>query len=362
MSVEAQPGISSAACEVIVDCDIHESLRSVRDLLPYLGAEWHPYVSSGNAIASPPYSIRGGAFRLDAKRDDGSTGGMHLDQIQWQHLDAHHISIGILLAEFGLGLASLPQRELANALSRAYNLWLLDHFIGQDRRLKGSLAVAPQVPDAAAEVIREFGQHPDIVQVMLPYAAPDVPWGNERYDPIWRACCDTGLKVAFHLGMERGLTGAPVGGWPRTYMQLRAGYPLQFQAQLIDMVCNGLFERFPELGIVLVEGGFGWVPNVLWRLDSSWRSMRAEVPWLRRKPSEYVREHVRFTTQPFDEAEDPADIDLIIDMMGGDHLLLFSTDYPHWDFDAPEKSFPRTMSQDRKRRILGENALAFYNF
>jgi uncharacterized protein len=362
MTADSVTKTSEAASTIIVDCDIHENLRSIRDLQPYLGREWQPYIASGTAIASAPYSIRGGPFRLDAKREDGTSGGMYLDQIQWQHLDAHNISYGVLIAEFGLGLASMPQRELANALARAYNRWLLDHFIGQDRRLKGSLALAPQVPDAAAEVIREFGRHEDIVQIVLPYAAPDVPWGNERYDPIWRACCDLGLKVAFHLGMERGLTGAPLGGWPRTYMQLRAAYPLQFQAQLIDMVCNGLFERFPELGIVLVEGGFGWVPNVLWRLDSSWRSMRAEVPWLQRPPSEYVREHVRFTTQPFDEPENPADIDRIIDMIGGDQMILFSTDYPHWDFDAPERCFPRGMPGERKRRILGENALAFYNF
>jgi predicted TIM-barrel fold metal-dependent hydrolase len=101
---------------------------------------------------------------------------------------------------------------------------------------------------------------------------------------------------------------------------------------------------------------------MMWKLDQSWAALRREVPWLKRPPSEYVRENVRFGTQPIEEPPDPKQLLQIIDMLGSDAMLMFATDYPHWDFDAPEFALPKGLPEGLRKKILWENAREFYGF
>ena len=58
---------------------------------------------------------------------------------------------------------------------------------------------------------------------------------------------------------------------------------------------------------------------------------------LKRKPSEYVKDHIWFTTQPLDYPEDKSRADQgPLEWMEGDKILLFSSDYPHWTYDDPQ--------------------------
>ncbi len=122
---------------------------------------------------------------------------------------------------------------------------------------------------------------------------------------------------------------------------------------------EGVFERFPKLKIVLIEGGFSWAPALGWRMDKHWERMRKEVPDVKRPPSEYVREHVWFTTQPIEEPEDPQHLADIIDWIGWDRLM-FSTDYPHWDFDHPQHVFKFALTEAQKAKVFRDNAKALY--
>jgi predicted TIM-barrel fold metal-dependent hydrolase len=121
-----------------------------------------------------------------------------------------------------------------------------------------------------------------------------------------------------------------------------------------------VFERYPRLKLVLVEGGFAWVPPLCWRLDKHWRTMRGELPHLKRPPSEYIRENIWFTTQPMEEPENPEDLAPLIDWIGWDRLL-FSTDYPHWDFDDPKYVLKVKISEAQRRMIFSENAKRAYS-
>jgi len=86
----------------------------------------------------------------------------------------------------------------------------------------------------------------------------------------------------------------------------------------------------------LMESGFGWVPSFLWRADKEWRSLRAEVPWVKERPSDIFRRHIRITCQPFDCY--PSSIELLrtLELIGTDEMLLFSSDFPHWQYDGDE--------------------------
>jgi len=136
-------------------------------------------------------------------------------------------------------------------------------------------------------------------------------------------------------------------------------------SQIASLIAHGVFDRWPDLKIVVTEGGWSWVAPVAWRLDASWRVLREEVPHLQRKPSEYLREHFWFTTQPAEEPEDKRWHVPVVEQfesLGLENRLMYSSDYPHWDFDAPDQAVPKVFGEERRRRIMVDNAAALYGF
>ena len=89
--------------------------------------------------------------------------------------------------------------------------------------------------------------------------------------------------------------------------------------------------------MIIVEFGVAWLPGLLWRLDSEYDLLRLESPWVKRLPSEYVREHIKLSTQPIEVGADrQATARLLATYDGIEDLLCFSTDYPHGSMDAPD--------------------------
>jgi uncharacterized protein len=125
------------------------------------------------------------------------------------------------------------------------------------------------------------------------------------------------------------------------------------------MVIKGVFVEFSDLRYVMIEGGFGWVPHLMWRLDKNWKGLKDQAPWLERPPSEYIREHVRFTTQPIEEPEKSDHLLQIFEMMHAEETMLFSSDYPHWDGDSPNYGLPK-MTDSLERNIYYKNAKEIY--
>jgi len=141
-----------------------------------------------------------------------------------------------------------------------------------------------------------------------------------------------------------------------------------FQSQLTSLISEGTFAELPELRITMVEGGWTWLPSTMWRLDKNWKGLRREIPWAVLPPSDSIRQHIRFTTQPIDAPPDPKHLQQIVDQLGSDELLLFATDYPHWHADADDDAqeagqgagLPITLSPERTAKIMSENARAWY--
>ena len=128
------------------------------------------------------------------------------------------------------------------------------------------------------------------------------------------------------------------------------------------MVTSGIFERFPTLKIVLIEGGFAWLPPLMWRLDTTWKQLKEEAPTLTRLPSEIIRQHFWVTTQPMEEPPQRRYFLQLLEQMDMNDRLMFATDYPHWDFDSPDQCFPVELPTPLKRDILAENARKLYKF
>ena len=132
-----------------------------------------------------------------------------------------------------------------------------------------------------------------------------IPFGNPHFDPLYEAASRNGLPVATHLMGQTPFELIPLYpvGNPAHWHDFFASWPLLYVSHLMSLVFDGAFDRHPDLRVVFIEGGFTWAMPVMSRMDRIWEARRADLPHVRRRPSEYVREHVRFTTQPLEDAD-----------------------------------------------------------
>jgi predicted TIM-barrel fold metal-dependent hydrolase len=112
--------------------------------------------------------------------------------------------------------------------------------------------------------------------------------------------------------------------------------------------------------VAFLESGFTWLPAHLWRMDKEWKNLRRLVPWVRRPPSDYVREHLRIGIQPLDAPPTAAQMLQIVDQLGSDDLLMYTSDFPHRHlFDAGEKLLD-LVPQSMQNKIRSETARRLY--
>jgi len=350
----------------IIDCDVHNRFhdRGMKEILPYLPRVYQEDIKQwGVNLPSGGY-LNGGdrGYRADAWPAGGGYAGSDLDLLREQLLDRYHVAYAILLGQELRPLGTLPDADYAAALARAYNQFLIEHWLEREPRLRGAMLIATQDVGQAVREIERTGPHPSIVEVLVANGAR-LPYGNRYYHPIFEACQALGLPFALHTGSEgAGINGQPsVAGYGSYYVENRQVRPQGYMTHLTSLIFEGVFEKFPRLRVVLIEGGYAWLAPFLWRLDADWKGLRDQTPWVTRPPSEYVWEHVRFTSQPLEEPEQPAHLLEVFKWNRAERTLMFASDYPHWDFDSPADAFPR-LSQDLGRRIFYDTAAELYGF
>ena len=345
----------------IIDADAHNYMNSIADLLPYMPERWRTYVRS-SGMQMPPVSHLPKLYELAARRDawppDGGKPGSNPDFMREQLLDAWRIDAAILNPL--VGVSGIRNLDLANAAMRAVNEWVEEVWLSADERWHASITVNVYDAHASAAEIRRAAQNRRFNQVLL-LVRSHAPYGRREFRPIFEAAAEMDIPIGIHFG---GGTGNPItaAGWPSYYIEDHTGMTQAFEAQLISLVCEGVFQSIPATRVCLIEGGFAWLPALMWRLDKNYRGLRSEVPWLTEYPSEIIRRHFTATTQPMEEPDDPAYLLDIFKMLDCDPFLLFATDYPHWDFDAPDKAIPSVVPDDLRQKIMRENALKFYEF
>jgi predicted TIM-barrel fold metal-dependent hydrolase len=227
--------------------------------------------------------------------------------------------------------------------------------------LRASIIVAVEAPDLAVAEIRRRASDRRFVQVLFT-GRPHEPMGRRKYWPIYEACEEFGLRVASHAFGSYGnpVTGA---GWPSFYLEDHVGPAQAMQANIISLVMEGVFERFPTLQVISVENGFAWLPSLCWRLDAAWSLLRDEVPHVEMAPSEYVNRHLWATTQPMEEPHHAHQFAEMLDQLGSlADRIVFASDYPHWDADQPDEAFPVRLSTEQAWRFYYGNAATLYGF
>jgi predicted TIM-barrel fold metal-dependent hydrolase len=343
----------------VVDCDIHATVPTVEALFPYLSEHWREYIRTSafkgpTDSAYPPHAPT--TFAPGTQVSDGSPPGSSLTQVQEQVLGPWGVEVGILNCAYAID--SLHNPDTAAAISAAVNDWLIAEWLDKEPRLRASVVVPTRVPEMAAREIDRVGAHPGFVQVFLPVRS-EAPYGHRRYLPIFEAATRNNLVVSLQFGGAPG--NPPTGsGWPSYYIEEYVGMAQVFQTQVLNLIVEGVFDQFPDLRLALVEGGWTWLPSLMWRIDKDWKGLRREVPWNTRVPSAYIRERIRLSLQPLDAPNDPKHVLQMIEQLGSDDLLMFSTDYPHWHFSSPEEAVPAGLAPNLRRKILRDNAFSFY--
>lgn len=343
----------------IVDCDVHVNVPSVQTLFPYLPDYWIEHINQSLfkgpvETAYPrnaPVTARPGSIP-----PDGGVAGSDLDLLRRQVLDPPGVEIGILNCSYAID--SLHNPDAAVALASAVNDWLIAEWLDKEPRLRASIVVPSQIPALAAREIDRVGDHPGIVQVYLPVRAQH-PYGNRLFHPMWEAIARHDLVAGLHFGGVPGNPPTP-SGWPSYYLEEYAGMAQVFQSQVVSIVSEGVFDQFPNVRLALIESGFTWLPSFMWRFDKEWRNLRRLVPWVKRAPSAYIREHVRVTIQPLDAPPNPEHLLQIVDQIGSDELLLYASDYPHLHAADAEETLLAHLPESLARKIRSENARSFY--
>ena len=365
MNMELRQPVSPARVKPkVIDCDIHPT-ATLEDLRPYLSNRWWNTLQTygerrrhGFARSYPYPKVTPRACRRDAWPPGGGLPGSDLDFMRTQHLDHYGIEYGVMnpLSPTGQGEQN---PEFSAAMASANNEWQMAAMTSRERRLKSSIVVPYEDAQAArAEIERRAGNR-DYVQVFM-LSRTSEALGRRRYWPIYEAAVEHGLPVGIHVF---GYSGWPTTatGWPSFYIEEMTEHATSSQALVTSMIMEGVFERYRELKVVLIESGFGWLPALGWRLDRNWKRLKDEVPHLRRAPSEVIREHFWVSTQPMEEAEDPDHLVEVMNWIGFDRIL-FASDYPHWDFDDPFVALPPSLDEAKRRAIFSENARRVYRF
>jgi len=349
----------------IVDCDAH-NWPLPGDLAPYLSKRWQQYLETfGLRTPAEVGLVRAKplASRTDAWSPNGNVPGNDPAFFREDLLERHGIDLAILnslaMAQQSVVGGNQPV-EFTAELMRAANEWTQDYFLEADDRLYSSICCAFEDPQLALPEVERWGADPRWLQVLFPFRTQR-PIGNRKYWPIFEVAENHDLLIAFHPGSMGNnlISGA---GWPSFYYEDHVGYPGALMAQVASLITEGVFERFPNLKVVFQEGGWSWTAPYSWRLDRAFEQLRDEVPHLRRKPSEYMRDHFWFTSQPIEEPERRGQFEEALAVFGGADRLLYSSDYPHWDFDPPDQALPKSLDPAIAEAIMSRNAVRLYGF
>jgi predicted TIM-barrel fold metal-dependent hydrolase len=338
-----------------IDCDVHPGLEGTRTtLLPYLDDHWKEQVVSraidGLDLQSyPPYMPL--CCRPDWRPKKGKA-GTDFEQFKMQALDGFGSQIAILNVLYGAQAAHDPY--LALGFCRAINDWIAAEWLSRDPRFRASMVIPLQAPDLAIEEIERLKDDHRFVSILV-LAQGEALLGRRQYWPIYKLAEQLKLPLAIHAGSQYRMAPSSIG-WPSYRYEYYLAEAQAFQAQLLSLVLEGVFGKFPGLKVVLMESGVSWLPAFMWRANKTWKGVRVEVPWVERPPADIMRDHVRLTAQPFDSPPDRDGVEQLIDQIGSDKMLLFATDYPHWQFDGKEP-MPQHIPASLAKRMCSDNPL-----
>ena len=322
-------------------------------------------------VGTPPYGLNGD---LGLRYQD--VGGRIPHQSSQRELidskDVHRDVILTQRAMHGLSLDYMvvfptpmlfigmhPQREMEVFLSRAYNRWLTKNILPADKGIVTLVVLPFNTPDAAIKMVEEYANVPGVIGFCVTSTRYKPVHANEYMD-LYRAIEESGKPIAFHAGYH---WQDPSLATCNTFLGMHSlGFTWCNIVHMTNWVLNGIPERFPKLKSIWVESGLSWVPFLMQRLDDQYLMRQSEAPLLKKMPSEYMSsENFFYSCQPMEKSNLKA-LECTFEMINAKDQLLYSSDWPHFDFDSPNVIFDLPfIDEQSKKNILGLNAAKLFN-
>ena len=272
-------------------------------------------------------------------------------------MDAIGVDVAVLFPTPMLALGVHPQVEIEVALSRAYNRWLCERVLAREPRLISMLYLPFNDPEASYQFVKEFGEKKGVKGFLIT-STRYRPVHANQYMKTYALLEEMGLPIAFH-GSYHWHDQAQ--GMLNRFISVHAlGFVWYNMCHLANWIINGIPERFPKLKVMWLESGLAWIPFMMQRFDNEYMMRTSEAPALKRLPSDYMRD-MYFASQPM-EITDMRLLEETFRVINAETQLIYSSDYPHWDFDLPSTIYDLPfLSEQAKRNILGGNAIRLFN-
>jgi predicted TIM-barrel fold metal-dependent hydrolase len=353
--VESPTPVPLPSGEAIIDCDVHPPMTgSLENLLPYMPRAWSHRL---DYLANLPFDMLRASPRRTTRftpRDSAIAALAPADGpafLRSDYLDVGGASLlQLILSEVAAAALHPPDPAVSATLVAALNDYVLDHWL-DDSRVRYCVMVSTGDIDRAVEELNRLAPDPRICSFWFPIEG--IRLGDSRLYPLYEAALDHDLPLVSHAG-----SGIHAAGDPQLAVEERVDLALIAAAQLNSLVMNGVFERYPRLRVMFVEYGFTWLVPHMWRMDAGWLRNRNGVPWVRKPPSEYVREHVALSLQPVDDSPAEPELCRMIEDESGTlaTTLVYSTDYPFCDSVTSAPRFVARLALETRRAIFSGNA------
>lgn len=352
-----ETGTASMTASAIraIDCDVHPMVPAMSALTPFMDQFWADQVVERGITGMDTQSWPIGSPKTIRQdwRDRKGRGASTVAELQAQALGPFGADMAILNPLYGVQLVF--NEDMCGVFTRALNDWTRAEWLDRDARLRASIVLPMHTPEQAVAEIERLAGDRRFVQV-LALVMGEVPLGRRQWWPVYEACVRHGLAFGIHAGSAYRHPQTSVG-WTSWYLEEYAANQQGFQSTLASLITEGALGKFPEMKVVLLESGVTWLPAFLWRLTKVWKGVRFEIPWVDRPPAEIVRDQVRLTVQPFDAP--PDQVERILDHLRSDEMLLWASDWPHWQFDGNDP-VPPGLPKALLPKLMRDNPRATY--
>jgi predicted TIM-barrel fold metal-dependent hydrolase len=265
-------------------------------------------------------------------------------------LESMGIAIQVVFPQPMLEIGLHPSAAIETQLIMAYNRWFTERILAHEPRIKSLLALPFSNAEACLRAIREFAGKPGVVGFLIT-GQRQAEVFRADYMPVYRELEERGLPLGFHAGPDYA-----IGKLLNRFVSVHSlSFVTCNMVHLTNWIMNGLPERFPGLRVIWIESGLAWLPFMMQRLDHEYLMRQSDAPLLKKLPSEYMQD-MFYTSQPMEMTSMPL-LQATFDAIHAETQLLFSSDWPHWDFDVPAKiaGLP-FLTEQARRNILGETA------